>query len=188
MSLGTISRFERVLARMGSNIICHREDGGTACPCLTPEGFRDPTWHLINVGYPVCNEQGYLVTATEFQVKGMVQPALTGYSRASQRANDLLGDVQRGDKIGVFPCSWNGNTLDFEDWSEAGEDYLYYDGKRYTVVAADKLADVNGAAGHHYEVGLRLLTAERPTEGVPPPYLYLDDALYPNDDLYPVGA
>ena len=164
MALSTTGRFAEALTNVGSDITYHREEGGTACPCLTPEGFRDPSWHLQNEAEPVCNEQGYLATTvTEFTFKGSIQPALTGYSRSSQRANDLLGDVQRDDRIGIFPAEWDGNQLDFSDWSEAGDDYLEYDGLRYIVVACDWLPDVDGSPRHHAELGLRLLTAARPS-------------------------
>lgn len=158
----TTSRFHAVLSRMGSDILYHREEGGTPCPCLTPEGFRDPTWHVQNPAEPVCNEQGYLTEPVEFVFKGSIQPASTTYRRVSQRAEVLLGDVMVGDKFAVLPCEWGGNVIDLDDWSEAGEDYLMYDSKRYTVVSFDKLADVDGDPSHHWEVGLRLLTAERP--------------------------
>jgi hypothetical protein len=161
--VSTTTRFAEMLQRVGSDIVYHREEGGEACPCLSPEGFRDPTWHLAHPEEPVCNEQGYLTTATEFTFKGSIQPALTRYERGSQRANNLLGEVQRDDRIGIFPAEWGGNQLDFSDWSEAGEDYLLYDGLRYTVVTCDWLPDVDGSPRHHAEVGLRLLSAERPS-------------------------
>ena len=160
---GTLDKLGSILTNMGSDVTIHREDGGTPCPCLTPEGFRDPTWHIANPDEPVCNEQGYLTTATELTVKASIQPALTAYSRYGQRSNNLLGEVQRDDKVGIFPCSWEGNEIDFSGWSDAGEDYVVYDGDRYLVVAADKVPDVDGNPSHHYECGLRLLTAARPS-------------------------
>lgn len=183
----TKARFDAALSKMGSTIIVHREDGGSPCPCLTPEGFRDPTWHLVNTGLPVCNEQGFLTTATDIAIKGSVQPAVTRLARSSQRVNDLLGDVQLGDKIAILPCDWNGHSVDLDDWSEAGEDYLIYDQRRYAVVSYDKLPDVDGDPGHHWEVGLRLLTAARPVND-PTALLLPDPGLYPNPDLYPVAA
>lgn len=148
---------------MGSDVTYHREEGGTPCPCRTPEGFRDPSWHRAHPSEPVCNEQGFLTIPVEFMFKGTVQPALSVYSRGSQRANDIFGDIQRDDKLGIFPCAWNGNTLDFRNWSEAGEDFISYDGDRYTVVSVDKFADIDGVPDHHWEVALRLLTGVRPS-------------------------
>jgi hypothetical protein len=159
----TVPQFLAILMRMGSDVTYHREEGGTPCPCRTPEGFRDPAWHRAHPTAPICNEQGFLTVAVEFAFKGMVQPALSVYSRGSQRANDLLGDIQRDDRLGIFPCAWGGNTLNFEGWSEAGEDFIVYDGHRYSIVSADKLADVDGVPDHHWEVGLRLLTGARPS-------------------------
>jgi hypothetical protein len=160
----TIAQFNSVLTSMGSDLVLHREQGGTPCPCRTPEGFRDPSWHAANPGAPVCNEQGYLdPVVTEFTVKGSIQPAQTAYRRLSQRVSDLLGDIQFDDKIGILPCSWGGNTVNLRDWSEAGEDYIEYDGDRYTVVSADKIPDVDGDPSHHWETGLRILTASRPS-------------------------
>lgn len=151
-----------LLERMGSDVTFHREDGGTSCPCLTPEGFRDPAWHRANPTQPVCNEQGMLTVAVEYAIKGSVQPATRGISRQAQRSNDLLGDIKKDDKLGIFPCEWNGHILDFTNWSEAGEDYIVYDGNRYMVVAAEKLPDIDGDPNHHWECGLRLLAGARP--------------------------
>lgn len=161
---GTVDMFNDVLLKMGSNVIFHREDGGSSCPCRTPEGFRDPAWHRLNPDEPVCNEQGFLTTAMEIRVKASIQSAVSGQSRAAQRSNALLGEVSADDKLGIFPCEWYGDVLDFTDWSDAGEDYIVYDGNRYMVVAADKLPDVDGNASHHWEVGLRLLKLARPND------------------------
>jgi len=149
----------RMLNSMGSDVTFHREDDGTPCPCRTPEGFRDPAWHKAHPTEPVCNEQGFLTTPVEIVVKAAIQPVRIGpaLSRLNQVADKLLGDVQIDDKLGVFPCVWDGFRLDFEGWSEAGEDFILYDGNRYTAVAYDKLPDVNGDPDHHWGVGLRLL-------------------------------
>jgi len=156
-------QFLSALAKYGSDVVFHREEGGTPCPCRTPEGYRDPAWHAANPSAPVCNEQGFLADVTEFTVKASIQPAFTGLSRHAQRSNALLGEVERDDKIGIFPCEWGGNVLDFDDWSDAGEDYVVYDADRYLVVSADKLADIDGSPDHHVEAGLRRIKAGRPT-------------------------
>lgn len=149
---------------MGSNVTFHREEPGTSCPCRTPEGFRDPAWHRDNSSAPICNEQGFLAPiVTEFPVSAAVQPPRFRGNRGSQRVNDLLGEVQADDKIGFFPCEWNSHIVNFYDWSDAGEDYIVYDGRRFTCVSADKVPDVDGNPAHHWEVGLRLLTAQRPS-------------------------
>lgn len=162
----TLRRFHSILVRMGSDITFHREEGGVACPCRTPEGFRDPAWHRANPPVagipPICNEQGFLAVVTEFAFKGTVQPVRMRGTRGSQYRNDLLGEVQADDRIGIFPTEWDGNKLDLELWSDAGEDYLLYDGHRYMVVQADKVPDVDGDPNHHWEAGLRLLKTARP--------------------------
>lgn len=157
----TVAQFNGVLETMGSDVVYHRE-AGSPCPCRTPEGFRDPAWHIANPDEPLCNERGILAVVTEYTVKGSIQPAMTANRRMSQRANDLLGDVQRDDKVAILPCTWGGHTLNLDGWSDAGDEYLTYDGKRYTVVAVDKVPDVDGDPNHHYEAGLRLLSAGRP--------------------------
>lgn len=252
----TIPRFRAALLRMGSDVIFHREEGGTACPCRTPEGFRDPAWHRLHppgrpagfvdgmnwayngagkvaavyygieagnknmgaaygnvinyiddgtgmgivdgvvgpvgpfdanlfangvqhthtftmgvleghqevfaagflvINPPICNEQGFLAVVNEFAVKASIQPAIHFQARPNERTDALLGDIQRDDKLGIFPCEWNGHVVDFSDWSEAGEDYVLYDGNRYIAVATDKVPDVDGDPSHHWEVGLRLV-------------------------------
>lgn len=161
----TVGEFTAMLEQMGSTVVFHREEGGTACPCRTPEGFRDPAWHRSHPGEPVCNEQGFLTTPVEFTVRAAVQPIRMRYNRPGQRDSDLLGEIQTDDRIGIFPCTWGGNTLDFDNWSDAGEDFILYDNKRYLAVSADKVPDTDGDPSHHWEVGLRLIKRGRPTDG-----------------------
>jgi hypothetical protein len=182
----TISKFIAVMERMGSDVTFHREDGGVACPCRTPEGFRDPAWHRAHPADPVCNEQGFLTVAVEFVVKASVQPAMGGIRRLNDRAEALLGDVQRDDMVGIFPCEWNGNVVDFEGWSEAGEDYILYDGKRFMAVATDKVPDVDGDPSHHWEVGLRLIRGGA-TSGVDALGFFPGEDAIPGSDLIPGG-
>lgn len=158
----TIDKFKEILNRMGSDVLCHREDAVNPCPCRTPEGFRDPAWHRANPAAPVCNEQGFLAVAVEFTVKASVQPFRQRGDRHAQRVDSLLGEVQQDDRIGIFPVEWDGNTLDFSVWSDSGEDFIMYDGRRYLVVGADKVPDIDGDPNHHWEVGLRLVKTARP--------------------------
>jgi hypothetical protein len=161
----TVPQMLATLEQMGSDVTYHREGGGTPCPCRSPEGFRDPAWHRAHPLEPVCNEEGFLaLDVIEFTVKAAVQPATPQrFTRPNQRADALLGDVQRDDKLGIFPVEWNGNVLDFTEWSDAGEDFILYDNHRYIVIAADKVPDVDGDPNHHWEVGLRLIKSGRPT-------------------------
>jgi hypothetical protein len=62
----------------------------------------------------------------------------------------------------MFPLEWSGTVLDFRDWSEAGEDYILFDSRRFTIVNANKMPDPDGGGFHHWEVALRLMKTERP--------------------------
>jgi hypothetical protein len=151
--------------QMGAPVTFHREDNGTSCPCRTPEGFRDPSWHRANPAAPVCNEQGFLSSVIlDIQIKAVINPPRMRGNRGADRTDALLGEVQAGDRIGIFPCSWQGFTLKFEDWSDAGEDYVIMDGKRYVVVESAKVTDIDGDPNGHWECGLRLVKSERPTD------------------------
>lgn len=161
---GTIVQFLALLQAHGSDVIYHHESGGSPCPCLTPEGFRDPQWHIEHPLEPVCNEEGILALVTEVLVKASVQPATIGQrGRAAERVNVLLGEIQRDDHFGIFPCEWNGHTIDFTDFSDSGDDFVIYDDRRFIVVSSDKIPDINGNPNHHWEVGLRLVKNTRPT-------------------------
>lgn len=161
----TLNSFNHILNTMGSDVIVHQETGGTPCPCLTPEGFRDPSWHRDHPDEPVCNEEGILPGAIlNVVVKAAVQPATGGQrTRAAERSNALLGEVQKDDHLGIFPVRWGGVVLDFSTFSDSGDDYIVYDNRRFLVVASDKIPDVDGDPNHHFELGLRLVKSERPT-------------------------
>lgn len=161
----TAPQLVSMLTTMGSDVTYHRESGGVECPCRTPEGFRDPQWHKDNPLPPVCNEEGMLPgVVTNALVKASVQPATIGLrGRAAERANALLGDVQRDDHFGIFPVTWGGTTLDFEGFGDAGDDYILYDGRRFLVVSSDKIPDIDGDPNGHWEVGLRRVGAARPS-------------------------
>lgn len=154
-----------LIEQMGAPVIFHREDGGASCPCRTPEGFRDPAWHRANPAAPVCNEQGFLSSVIlDIQVRAVINPPRMRGNRGSDRTNDLLGEIQTGDRIGIFPCSWQGFKLDFYDWSDAGEDFIIFDGRRYVSVECAKVTDIDGDPNGHWEVGLRLVKTTRPTD------------------------
>lgn len=57
----TRSSFERLVRQKGALVHWHREIGGDICPCITPEGFRNPEWHRQNPTRRVCNDDGRLV-------------------------------------------------------------------------------------------------------------------------------
>lgn len=43
--MGTVADFIALLNANGSNAIFHRSESQVVCPCVTPEGYRDPEWH-----------------------------------------------------------------------------------------------------------------------------------------------
>jgi hypothetical protein len=71
---------------------------------------------------------------------------------------ELFGQVQADDHLGIFPIEYGGYQLDFNNWGRSGEDYIQYDGRRFTVVNVNKIPDPDGGSpNHHYEVALRLI-------------------------------
>lgn len=271
--MSSVPLFIALCNAKGSTVTFHREPAGVECPCRTPEGFRDPRFHLelpkygdqtvtfdatqagnldftqpsrdyfflakgaaadaspliyvgstyanehvanfrvvisgiefpvrgnvtaydvyrstnngpqqyigtINVGtttftdnnlpngatlpndYPVlCNEEGLIAVPVEFNVKGFVQPIQS--TRATRLNAEILtemfGEVQADDHLGILPCTWLGNPLDFREWSQSGDEYVVYDGRRFMVVNSNKIPDPDdGNPNHHWEVGLRLITS-----------------------------
>jgi len=150
-------RFKQLVNVKGINVTYHKDDGTEVCPCLTPEGFRDPKWHIDNPDAEVCNEQGYLSNAVEFSVKAMVQPIRGG--RRNNRIRELFADIEVDDQLGFFPYDWDGRRLDFDSWSQAGEDWIEVDGTRYMVVGFHLIPDpANGERDHHWELNLRLMS------------------------------
>jgi hypothetical protein len=156
-----IPQFLALLSVRGSAAIFHRDDSTVTCPCLTPEGFRDPIWHALHPEEPVCNEAGMLPNEpVHVSVRAFVQPIQS--TRATRLQTELLvemfGEIQADDHLGIFPVNWNGVELDFRDWGRAGEDYIGYDGRFFTVVNVNAIPDPSdGNPRHHYEVGLRLV-------------------------------
>lgn len=163
--VATLTTFLGMLQLHGSDVVYHREHDGAPCPCRTPEGNRDPAWHLANTLAPLCNEIGYLPVIEQFSVKAAVQPVSAGgirRSRSSERLSAMFpGELQIDDHIGIFPVVWEGHTLDFRNFSDTGEDYIVYDNRRYIVVSSDKLPDIDGDPDHHWEIGLRLTRTDR---------------------------
>jgi Concanavalin A-like lectin/glucanases superfamily len=109
----------------------------------------------------ICNEAGYLPggNVIDMIVKAFVQPAISTRRHMPREQFEILfaGDVQEDDHLGIFPCIWSGTTLDFDDWSRSGEDFIEYRGRRFIVVSASMIPDPsNGAVDHHWELGLRL--------------------------------
>lgn len=104
---------------------------------------------------------------TEAIVKAFIQPIQS--TRATRLSGEaiiaMFGEVQTDDHLGIFPLDWAGTVLNFYDWSQAGEDFIMYDGRRFLVVNANKISDPDGGDFHHWEVALRLMKTERPSLG-----------------------
>ncbi len=161
--MGTVTAFNSLLSAHGSDAVFHRDESTSPCPCLTAEGFRDPQWHDDNPLEPVCNERGFLPavgTNIHVSVKAFIQPSQS--TRATRLTNEFLtqlfGVVQTDDHIGIFPEAWGGTTLNFHNWSQSGEDYVEYNGRKFFAVSAHLIPDPSdGNPRHHWEVGLRLM-------------------------------
>lgn len=158
-----VNQFEQLLNQSGSVVVYHRDDSMVACPCQTKQGYRNPVWHLQHPTEPVCNEAGMLPdpdTTAEYAVKAFLQPVQSGAVRrlTSEQLQSMFGEVKSDDHIGLFPISWQNNQLNFIDWGSATEDWITYNGRKYTVVSVNLIPDPsNGNPAHHWEVGLRLL-------------------------------
>jgi hypothetical protein len=134
------------------------------CPCRTPEGFRDPIWHIENPSAPMCDENGMLSqsgTTTDIIVKAFMQPIQS--TRATRLSTEQLllmfGEVQADDHLGIFPYTWLNTVLNFRDWGRSGEDFVEYNGQRFTIVNANLIPDPSdGNPAHHWEVGCRLIS------------------------------
>lgn len=146
-----------LLERRGTNVLYHRELHTQECPCRTPEGFRDPAWHKAHPTAPECNSAGYLSDPVEATVKAFVQPVMAGRrSIAMQSITEMFGQVQTDDHIGVFPVEWAGTQLEFDNWSQAGDEYIEYNTWRFVVVGWSAVpSPANAGIIHHYETALR---------------------------------
>lgn len=164
--MSTVGQFISLLTVHGSDVIYHKDSSLVECPCRTPEGFRDPEWHLANPLEPVCNEAGFLPdpdTSTDIVIKGFMQPIQS--TRATRLSTEQLiqmfGEIQADDHLGIFPIAWGGKGLDFYNWGPSGEDYVEYHEERFTVVNANLIPDPDdGNPYHHWEVGCRLISSE----------------------------
>jgi hypothetical protein len=160
--MSTIPQFKNLLAAKASNAIFHRDDSTIPCPCRTPEGYRDPFWHLEHPTEPDCNEAGFLPGDTiHMTVKAFIQPIQS--TRATRLQTEMLlqmfGEIQSDDHLGIFPMDWEGQDLNFESWGASGEDYIEYNGNKYTSVNINIIPDPDdGNPNHHQEIALRLIS------------------------------
>lgn len=161
---GTISQVEALFSHNGSDMRFFRAESSIVCPCVTHEGYRDPTWHLQRPVNPVCDPSGHLPdpsATTDMMVKAFIQPVTSarGAKLPPETIVQLFGlEIETDDHIGMIPVRWNGTFLNFFEWGRAGEDFIEYYGRRFTVVNANMIPDVDGNPEHHWEVGLRLVS------------------------------
>lgn len=152
--------FLRICVQSGSVFTYHKDDSTNPCPCVEPDGSRNPEWHLQHPLETVCNAAGMLPNAIEFTAKGFLHPVQSGAVRRLT-SEDLMtrfgGTVESDDHLGILPLDWSGNMLDFSNWGQATEDYVEYDGKKFQVVSVNKITDPMSGDPHHWEVGLRLI-------------------------------
>jgi hypothetical protein len=157
-----LSDFLGLVALRGSEIGYRRVLGYRDCNCVTPEGFRNPRFHLESGQLPVCNEEGKIPTEViDVTIKGFCQPIQS--TRATRLTSEVLiqlfGEVQADDHLVIAPCVWEGLTLDFMNWSQSGDEFIYYDGQYYLVINANKIPDPEtGDPNHHWEAGLRKIS------------------------------
>lgn len=164
--MSTVPQFLNLLSEKGSDIRFHKDQSLIACPCRTPEGFRDPTWHLANPTEPVCNEAGFLPDpdgTTDVIIKGFMQPIQS--TRATRLSTEQLlqmfGSIEADDHLGIFPVEWAGKGIDFKSWGGSGEDFIEYANQRFTCVNSNLIPDPDdGNPYHHWEGGFRLISGE----------------------------
>jgi hypothetical protein len=163
--MGTKEQFNMLVNSNGSDVVYHRESGGTVCPCVSPEGYRSLTWHRDHPSDPVCNEQGRLNSVVvNLAGKAFVQPVQSGATRrlTTEYMQAMFDEVQSDDHVGMFPLKFSGVDLDFREWDQSGEDYILYSGRRFIVVNVNDIPAPDTGLLHHYETGLRLVKLERP--------------------------
>jgi len=162
--VSTVPQFQALLSAKASDVRYRKDSSLIPCPCRTPEGFRDPEWHIANPTEPICNEAGFLAdpnATVDITVKAFMQPIQS--TRATRLSTEQLiqmfGDIQADDHLGIFPVEWAGKTLDFYEWGSSAEDFVVYHGRRFTVVNANLIPDPDdGNPYHHWEVGARLIS------------------------------
>jgi hypothetical protein len=266
MSPSTVPQFLDLVHKHGSSVRYFRDFSVVPCPCRTPEGSRDPEWHLLhpykdintddypdgitwlydgeypghmwvvwqnigaghknvasqygnvvdaddagtgwahvtplnppnadpfsgtltytdlsnnvtqtvhyftlgmpqnggdNMRNPICNAVAMIPDPTasdDFTVRAFIQPVQSGAVRrlTSEQLQNMFGEVQTDDHLGIFPVKWQEHELDFTDWPPSTTDFIEYNGRRYTVVSVNLIPDpADGNPFHHWEVGLRLIS------------------------------
>lgn len=150
-----------LFTRKGADVLVHRERHSVPCPCLTQEEFRDPIWHKDHPLEPVCNDRGFLADSIERIVKGFVQPTFAMRRIGNQVIEEAFGEVQIDDHIGMFPMIWNNAAVDFENFSQAGDEWIEYNNLRFMVVGWTRIPDpANPNNYDHWELALRRINRD----------------------------
>lgn len=149
-----------LMNKKGTTIVWHREADLAPCPCLTPEGFRDPTWHAAHPQAIVCTDAGFLPDPFLVNFKGFMQPISMGRtgrgSSVRQYVAEMFGDVRVDDYVGMFPYDWYGQILDFSDFSQKGDEWIEWNGWRFIIIAWPLIPDpFDTSKFHHWECLLR---------------------------------
>lgn len=161
--MSTKSDFLALVNAHGSSVYVHRDQSVTPCPCLTPEGFRNPVWHLQHPLEPECDAAGMLPDPSmtlDILVRGFVQPVQSGAVRrlVAEQLIGMFGEIQADDHLALLPCEWESTVLDFFAWGQAGEDWIEYNARRFQVVSTNLIPDPSdGNPRHHWELGMRLV-------------------------------
>jgi hypothetical protein len=162
--MSTVLQFHRLLESKASEVRYVRDSSVTACPCRTKQGYRDPVWHLNHPTDPVCNAAGMLPdvsTTLDLITRAFVHPVQSGAVRrlTAEQLQQLFGEIETDDHLGIFPCQWRSVTLNFYEWPPSTKDFIEYNERHFTVVSANLIPDPSdGNPFHHWECGLRLIS------------------------------
>jgi hypothetical protein len=162
----SVTTFLQLLEARGTRLLISRSNQGVVCPCRTPEGFRDPIWHLENPSEPVCDEEGYLSEGSPIrdnhEIRAFIQPVQSSRATrlSTERLIQLFGEIQADDHLCIMPVTWGGWTVDIDNWGRGGDDVIkdiqldaYYMLVNFNYIYDPTTRDVL----HHIEVGLRLI-------------------------------
>jgi len=108
----------------------------------------------------MCNESGLIPSPVDIMVKAFCQPIQS--TRATRLSTEYLqevfGNIEADDHLGIFPVNWAGQRLEFHDWAQDGADFIEYNGERFFCINANMIPDPgDGNPEHHWELGLRML-------------------------------
>lgn len=162
---GDLLHFERIIS------LTPQQPDPTVIFWTDQQPYRQLTLvKLSQADVPECNDDAIIPVIFERKVKGFVQPAfISTRSRSNQILIEQFGEMQADDHIGVFPLQYENYQLDFTDWSDAGSDWIEFNGLRFIAVAWNLLpAPDDASVNHHWEVALRRINNDRTIEKIVP--------------------